>query len=133
MTHPRGQIKRSHEEITRPGGARTDALTGPFQSLKLTPCGSPVTGLAVSELRQVAQAREEDFKGRPYLRIAAKYRAQIKGDILLPGMLLPSVKRIAADEQVSPTTAHRAISVLAEEGLISVRRGARAVVTPVNH
>jgi integrase len=55
-------------------------------------------------------------------------RGKARGDILLPGMQLPSVKRIAADERVAPTTAHRAIRVLADEGLIFVRRGARAVV-----
>lgn len=34
--HPGARSNAHLEEITRPGGARTDALTGPFQSLKLT-------------------------------------------------------------------------------------------------
>jgi integrase len=92
------------------------------------PCGSSVKGLDISEIQQSALVDDRDFEGRPYLRIAAKYRAQIKSNILLPGMQMPSVKKLAAAEGVAPATAHRAMSVLADEGLIVVRRGARAVV-----
>ena len=43
-------------------------------------------GLDISEIQQSALVDDRDFEGRPYLRIAAKYRAQIKSNILLPGM-----------------------------------------------
>ena len=93
------------------------------------PCGSPVKGLDISEIQQSVLVDDQGFEGRPYLRIGAKYRAQIKSNILLPGMQMPSVKKLAAAESVAPATAHRALGLLASEGLITVRRGARAVVS----
>ncbi len=65
----------------------------------------------------------------PYEQIADGLRAAIEGGELRPGDLLPTVKDLADENGVSVGTAHRALAALAAEGLISVRRGSRAVVT----
>lgn len=64
----------------------------------------------------------------PYERIAAALRTAILDGDLRPGDPLPTVKELAAENGVSVGTAHRALATLAAEGLISVRRGSRAVV-----
>jgi hypothetical protein len=47
---------------------------------------------------------------------------------LLPtGAALPTVEQLAATHHVAPSTAHRAITVLANEHLVTVSRGSRAI------
>jgi integrase len=64
----------------------------------------------------------------PYEVIASELRARIQGGELQSGALLPTVVELAQRYSVSVGTAHRAISLLADEGLIAVSRGRRAVV-----
>jgi integrase len=64
----------------------------------------------------------------PYEVIAADLREAIAGGALRPGDQLPSVVDIASKYHVAAGTAHRAIALLREEGLIDVARGRRAVV-----
>lgn len=58
--------------------------------------------------------------------IAAELRTAIHTGILTPGAPLPTVQQLAVTHHVAPSTAHRAIAVLAEEHLITVTRGRRA-------
>ena len=64
----------------------------------------------------------------PYLSIAQSLRDDITAGRLKPGDHLPTVVQLAAEFTVAAGTAHRAMALLADEGLISVTRGKRAVV-----
>jgi integrase len=64
----------------------------------------------------------------PYETIAADIRDDITTGRLRPGDRIPTVVQLAAQYTVAAGTAHRAMAVLAAEGLIEVARGKRAVV-----
>jgi integrase len=63
-----------------------------------------------------------------YEVIAASLRDQIATGELQPGDELPTIVELAAAHTVAAGTAHRAMALLKEEGLIEVARGRRAVV-----
>jgi len=67
---------------------------------------------------------------RPYEQIAEALREDIRTGRLKPGDQLPTVAELAVTNTVAVGTAHRAMVLLREEGLIEVARGRRAVVTP---
>jgi integrase len=64
----------------------------------------------------------------PYEVIAAELREQIATGKLRPGDQLPTIVELAAAHSVSVGTAHRAIDLLHQDGLIDVSRGKRAVI-----
>ncbi|MEV4975335.1 GntR family transcriptional regulator [Streptomyces scopuliridis] len=64
----------------------------------------------------------------PYARIASHYRDLINSGELSPGDLLPSIKTLATEWQVSTATADRAMRLLREEKLV---RGIPGVGTEV--
>lgn len=64
----------------------------------------------------------------PYEVIAAHLRVQITSGELRPGDEVPTIVELAAAHTVAARTAHRAIALLTEEGVIAVTRGRRAVV-----
>lgn len=64
----------------------------------------------------------------PYQVIATSLRDQIYDGRLAPGDLIPTTHDLAVAYNVSIATAHRAIALLADEGLIEVSRGRRAIV-----
>jgi hypothetical protein len=64
----------------------------------------------------------------PYEVIAASLREQINDGRLGPGALVPTTHDLAVMHNVSIATAHRAIALLSDEGLIEVSRGRRAKV-----
>lgn len=61
----------------------------------------------------------------PYEKIAADLRIAILDGHLAPGDPLPSANQLAADHRTSRGTARRALDLLADEGLIDLRQGAR--------
>jgi integrase len=63
-----------------------------------------------------------------YDSIAQALREDILSGRLRPGDHLPTLVELAAEFMVAVGTAHRAITLLSEEGLIDVTRGRRAVV-----
>jgi integrase len=63
-----------------------------------------------------------------YDSLAQALRDNIVSGRLRPGDQLPTLVELAAEFTVAVGTAHRAISLLAEDGLIDVTRGGRAVV-----
>ena len=65
----------------------------------------------------------------PYRMIADGLRVAILDGTLPAGSVLPTVKEIALRHHVCPSTAHRAIAVLAREQLVVVSRGRRAIVS----
>lgn len=67
----------------------------------------------------------------PYERIAAELRAKILDGTLPAGEPLPTGKELAKAHCVSPPTAHRALTLLREWGLVEVSRGQRAIVRDV--
>jgi integrase len=66
----------------------------------------------------------------PYQVIASELRTAIRDGTLPPGATLPTVLQLATTHHVASSTAHRAITVLAREHLITVTRGRRAVASP---
>jgi integrase len=64
----------------------------------------------------------------PYERVAAVIRNAIAAGTIKAGDCLPTVVQLSTDHHVSTGTAHRALAMLASEGLIDVKRGRRAVV-----
>jgi integrase len=64
----------------------------------------------------------------PYETIAAELRTAITDGTLAPGALLPTVQELATTHHVAPSTAHRAITQLTRQHLITVTRGRRARV-----
>jgi site-specific recombinase XerC len=72
----------------------------------------------------------EGRPGSPYQRIADDLRAAIKCGALPPGSALPTIETLRTRYRVSTGTAHRAITLLKNAKLVSVRRGRRALVEP---
>jgi integrase len=64
----------------------------------------------------------------PYEKIAQGLRNDIVSGLRKPGDQLPTIVQLATEYTVAAGTAHRAIALLHEEGLIAVTRGRRAVV-----
>lgn len=64
----------------------------------------------------------------PYEQIAEAIRDDIRTGRLKPGDQLPTVAELASANTVAVGTAHRAIALLKDEGLIKVARGRRALV-----
>lgn len=87
---------------------------------------APAVNNASANPAKPAKAREPLG---PYEKIAADLRGAITVGAIAPGDAIPTVKELAARYGVSFGTAHRAVSLLAEEGMVEVSRGRRAVVT----
>jgi integrase len=64
----------------------------------------------------------------PYEVIAAELREQITRGQLRPGDQLPTIAELATSHAVAVGTAHRALDLLRQHGLIEVSRGRRATV-----
>ena len=58
-----------------------------------------------------------------YIALREKLEWVIINGGVLEGARLPSVRQLAADEKVSSVTALRALELLADAGLVEVRRG----------
>jgi DNA-binding FadR family transcriptional regulator len=67
---------------------------------------------------------------KAYQRIAADLRGAITCGALKPGELLQPFNFLADRYSVASNTVQRAVKLLAEEGLVVVSRGRRAVVVP---
>jgi integrase len=80
--------------------------------------------LAVPEPRPAAV----EEKNSPYQRIAADLRGAITSGVLRPGEHMPTLTDLMTRYAVSHGTAQRAMTALATEGLVAVRRGHRATV-----
>jgi DNA-binding GntR family transcriptional regulator len=64
----------------------------------------------------------------PYEQIAVDLRGAILNGKYSVGEPLPTIKQLMATYNVATGTAHRAISLLADWGLVNVSRGQRATV-----
>ena len=64
----------------------------------------------------------------PYERIAVDLRSAILDGRYADGEPLPTIKQLAETHQVATGTAHRAVSLLVDWGLVNVSRGQRAIV-----
>jgi integrase len=65
----------------------------------------------------------------PYAVIANDLRGAIRSGVLRTGHQLPTIKDLRTRYDVSSATAHRAVQLLKDEGLVSASRGRRAFVT----
>lgn len=66
----------------------------------------------------------------PYAQLVAILRAQIASGELRPGRALPSLTYLMQNYGLSRNTVRRAISALAEEGLVRTRPGWGTFVVP---
>lgn len=64
-------------------------------------------------------------------QLAQLLRATIRTGSLVPGDRIPSENEIVDQHRVSRATANRALAVLAEEGLITRRRGTGSLVASI--
>jgi DNA-binding GntR family transcriptional regulator len=64
----------------------------------------------------------------PYLRVADALRERLDRGEWLPGEQLPSARQLGAEYGVNPSTAARAVRVLADEGRVEVIRAWGAFV-----
>jgi DNA-binding GntR family transcriptional regulator len=65
----------------------------------------------------------------PYETIAEALREQIRSGQLKPGDQLPTLAELAVANTVAVGTAHRALPLLMSEGLVTIARGRRAIVS----
>ncbi|HUY75491.1 MAG TPA: GntR family transcriptional regulator [Ktedonobacterales bacterium] len=65
-----------------------------------------------------------------YLQIVEQVRRHVAEGRLAPGEPLPSVRQLAADLGVNVNTALAAYRALEAEGIVLLRRGARATIHP---
>lgn len=89
--------------------------------------GQRAAGTMASITPKLAEPAPRAPRG-PYEVIAASLREQIHDGRLAPGDRVPATHDLAVAHNVSIATAHRAIALLADEGLIEVSRGRRAIV-----
>ncbi|CAG7604734.1 GntR family transcriptional regulator [Leucobacter soli] len=76
--------------------------------------------------------RVDAAKDRPiYAQIADSIRAAVSAGRLVPGEKLPPAGDIAAGLEVNKHTVLHAYQLLRDEGLLDLRRGRGAVVTPL--
>jgi integrase len=71
--------------------------------------------------------RDESPSG-PYAQIADDLRGAIRIGVLKAGDQLPTIKDLCGRYNVGSATAHRAVQLLKDEGLVGVSRGRRALV-----
>ena len=75
-----------------------------------------------------SEANRDLLPRLPYQRVADVLRERLDAGEWLPGEQLPSATELAAQYQVSRTTAAQAVRVLAEEGRVTVIRAWGAFV-----
>ncbi len=75
---------------------------------------------------------DDSLEAPPYRQVVEQVRAAIERGELLPGAVLPTVRRLADDLNVAPNTVARAYSELQVEGWLVTdgRRGTRVVAAP---
>ncbi len=66
---------------------------------------------------------DHDAADPPYLQVAAALRDRIRSGDLPPGARVPSITYLMQEYGIARNTARRAIGVLADEGLVTVRQG----------
>jgi hypothetical protein len=90
----------------------------------------PAPRFAATDLLATPSSAPADPGGQasPYRQIATDLRAAIACGALKPGDALPPVTDLAGRYGVAPSTAHRAITDLADDGAVTVSRGRRAIV-----
>jgi integrase len=98
---------------------------------RLRRCGDlACTGRPFTEHRKFPALSIDPHNRQPAWHQAADaLRTAIAAGLLSPGDQLPSVRELAAGEEIRAATLQHALAVLADEGLITVRRGRRAVVS----
>jgi GntR family transcriptional regulator len=68
-----------------------------------------------------------------YLQLIQQVRRMVAGGQLTPGMELPSVRDIATEYTVNPTTISKAYSLLESEGLLQRNRGKPMTIAAGRH
>jgi GntR family transcriptional regulator len=66
---------------------------------------------------------DHDAPEPPYLQVAAILRRRIRSGQLPPGARVPSITALMGEFGIARNTARRAIEVLKDEGLVTVRQG----------
>lgn len=73
----------------------------------------------------------DHYSGEPlYLQLAGLLRSQIESGEIEAGSMLPSLRRLTEEHQVSRMTAERAVEILRTEGLVRGIPGKGVYVIP---
>jgi hypothetical protein len=100
-----------------------DQLAGRMPARKRAVNSQPTAG------RDRATSSRSENPAGPYVHIADDLRGAIRVGLLKPGDQLPTIKDLCGSYEVGSATAHRAVQLLKDEGLVEASRGRRAVVT----
>ena len=66
-----------------------------------------------------------------YIKIYDKLKSAIKGGTYPPGSFLPTEQELETLYQVSRTTIRKAVKLLSDEGILSVRQGCGTMVMDI--
>jgi DNA-binding GntR family transcriptional regulator len=66
---------------------------------------------------------DHDAAEPPYLQVASALRERIRSGQLPPGARVPSISYLMQEYGIARNTARRAVGVLVDEGLVTVRQG----------
>jgi DNA-binding transcriptional regulator YhcF (GntR family) len=117
-----GCTRQSHNRRRRAGPAGLQAELGLTQ--RRASCAAAVLYAPDMEI--------DPASGWPLsAQLAQLLRELIRSGQLAPGDRVPSEPQLAREHAVSRDTAQRALTMLAEEGLITRRRGVGSIVAPV--
>jgi integrase len=100
---------------------------GTYVSARCAECGTMVNAIDPDQI-PTDDEPEPDEPQSPYQQIAVQLRRRIEVGELEPGQTLPSLNELMQEHGCSIGTAHRAVALLAAEGLVVTRRGFRATV-----
>jgi DNA-binding transcriptional regulator YhcF (GntR family) len=97
---------------------------------QLKRCSDPLcTGRTVTEHRNVPLLTTDPASRQPvWQQVADTIGEAIRSGMLVPGDPLPSVREMSALQDIPAATLQHAMAVLAEDGLVVIRRGRTAVV-----
>jgi integrase len=108
-------------------------VRGPVLDLlyaQLRRCSDPLcTGRAVTEHRNMPLLTVDPASRQPaWQQVADTIREAIRSGMLVPGEQLPSVREMSTLQEIPAATLQHALAVVAEDGLVLIRRGRTAVV-----
>jgi len=90
--------------------------------------GSLVARMPPRPAPAIAALPSDFVPSSPYEQVAAALREKILGGDPAPGLALPAIKKLAELHAVSPSTARRAVQLLATWGLVDVVNGRPTLV-----
>jgi integrase len=108
--------------------AEADQRAAPILAGRMPELPPSIGGHGGARPETTTQTADNAERAGPYLRIARELQGAIAAGVLSPGEPIPTVNDLAARYGVAVGTAHRAVALLRESGLVDASRGRRATV-----